>query len=71
MKIGIIVAMSKELALLLHNIQDESRVTVNNRNFYIGRIGNSTSSSAARHLRLPTPSGIHYAKCVAFRSIRS
>ena len=31
--------MSKELALLLHNIQDESRVTVNNRNFYIGRIG--------------------------------
>ncbi len=39
MKIGIIVAMSKELALLLHNIEDESRVTVNNRNFYIGRIG--------------------------------
>ncbi len=31
--------MSKELALLLHNIEDESRVTVNNRNFYIGRIG--------------------------------
>ena len=29
MKIGIIVAMSKELALLLHNIEDESRVTVN------------------------------------------
>lgn len=39
MKIGIIVAMSKELALLLHNIKDESRVSVNGRNFYLGRIG--------------------------------
>lgn len=40
MKIGIIVAMGKELELLLHLIDERSVVTVNDISFHIGKMGN-------------------------------
>lgn len=39
MKIGIIVAMSKELRLLLNELTDKTDVTVDNVVFHVGRIG--------------------------------
>jgi adenosylhomocysteine nucleosidase len=39
MKIGIIVAMNKELRLLLPNISDVHAVTINNYEFHTGHIG--------------------------------